>query len=65
MKKLYKSRKNQVLCGTVGGIGEYLSVDPVVLRVVWIVASAFTGFAPGILAYIVASLVVPKKPKEE
>lgn len=31
-KKLYRSRKNKMLCGVCGGLGEYLGIDPTVVR---------------------------------
>lgn len=31
-KKLYRSRKNRMLCGVCGGIGEYLNIDPTLVR---------------------------------
>lgn len=61
MKRLYKSKTNKVLCGVIGGVGEYYEIDPVILRVVYIVVTAFTGVAPGIIAYIIACMVVPQK----
>lgn len=64
MRKLYKSKENKILAGIIGGIGEYLNVDPVILRVVWIVIVVFTGFVPGIIVYLVAVFVVSDKPKE-
>jgi len=63
MKRLYKSQDNKVLFGVIGGIGEYFNVDPVILRVLWILLVVFTGFVPGIIAYLFTALVVPKKPK--
>lgn len=63
MKKLYKSNKNKILAGIIGGIGEYFDIDPVILRVVWIILVAFTGFAPGVIAYLIAIFIVPKNPK--
>ena len=35
-KRLYRSVKNKVLCGVCGGIGEYLQVDPVMIRLIWV-----------------------------
>lgn len=35
MKKLYRSKENRVLAGIFGGLGEYLEVDPVILRLFW------------------------------
>jgi len=63
MKKLYKSKENKVWCGVIGGIGEYFNVDPVILRVIWILIVVFTGFFPGLIAYLFVALIVPKKPK--
>ena len=63
MKRLYKSNKNKVFAGIVGGIGEYFDIDPVILRLVWLLVVIFTGVFPGLLAYIFATFVVPKKSK--
>lgn len=65
MKRLYKSKTNKVLCGVVGGVGEYYEIDPVLLRVVYIIATAFTGVVPGVIAYIIACMVVPQKMEAE
>lgn len=60
MKRLYKSKDNKVFCGVIGGIGEYFNIDPVILRVAWIIVLVFTGFLPGIIAYFLFCLIVPK-----
>ena len=62
MKRLYRSEKNKIFAGIIGGKGEYLDVDPVALRVVWVILVVFTGFFPGLIAYIILNFVVPKKP---
>lgn len=56
-KKLTKS-SNRMLCGVCGGIGEYLGIDPTVIRLLWVIFS-FMGGA-GLLAYIVAAIIVPE-----
>ncbi|KPJ55154.1 hypothetical protein AMJ47_01400 [Parcubacteria bacterium DG_72] len=61
MKRLYRSEKNKVFAGIIGGIGEYFEVDPVILRILWLLIVVFTGFFPGLLAYIIAIFLVPKK----
>ena len=61
MKRLYKSRENKVFCGVIGGLGEYFGVDSVILRVGYVLLSIFTGIVPGLIAYFVICLVVPKK----
>ena len=60
-KKLYRSNDNKVIFGVMGGFGEYFDVDPVMLRVAYILVSVFTAFFPGIIAYILMAIVMPKK----
>ena len=71
-KRLYRSRENKVLAGVCGGIGEYFDVDPVLIRLVYLMATVFTGLAPGVLCYIIAIAIVseqihmtPSKPVEK
>ena len=37
MNKLKRSKSNRVLAGVCGGIGEYFNMDPVIVRVIWLV----------------------------
>lgn len=60
MKKLYKSRKSRMLCGVCGGIGEYFDIDPTIVRLGF--AVLVVCFGTGILAYIIAAIVVPNEP---
>jgi len=60
-KKLYRSDKNKILAGIFGGLGEYLEIDPVLLRLIWVLVFIFTGFVPGLLAYLIAIVVIPKQ----
>ena len=59
-KRLYKSNKNKMLAGVCGGIAEYFNIDPTLIRLGWIVFSALGG--SGILAYIIAAIVIPQNP---
>ncbi len=52
-----------MLEGVCGGVGEYFDVDPVLIRLIYLMATVFTGFVPGILGYIIAMFVVPEAPK--
>ena len=56
-KKLYRSIANKKLCGVCGGIGEYLDLDPTIVRILWIVF-AFLG-GSGLLAYIICAIIMP------
>lgn len=61
MKKLYRSEKNKVWLGVLGGLGEYFNIDPVILRVAFILIFVFTGFIPGLIAYLLMAIVIPTK----
>ena len=61
VKRLYRSGKNKVFAGICGGVGEYFNVDPVLIRLIWVLVVIFTGFFPGVLAYIIAIFIVPEK----
>jgi len=62
-KRLYRSEDNKVVFGIMGGFGEYFDIDPVILRAIYIVMSVFTAIFPGIIAYILMAMVVPKHPE--
>ncbi|MCR5272729.1 MAG: PspC domain-containing protein [Lachnospiraceae bacterium] len=61
-KKLYKSVRDRKLCGVCGGLGEYLGVDPTIIRLVWALTVVAGG--TGILAYIIAAIVMTDNPDE-
>jgi len=61
-KKLYRSNTNKVFAGICGGLGEYANIDPVLLRLFWLLIVIFSGVAPGIVAYILAIFIIPKRP---
>ncbi len=63
-KRLYRSGKDRVLGGVCGGIAEYLGVDPVIIRVIWVVAT-IASLGIGILAYIAAWIIIPRNPKHK
>ena len=62
MKKLYRSKDNKIFTGIIGGLGEYLNIDPVVLRIIFVLLICFSGFFPGIIAYFLMMIIVPEKP---
>jgi len=59
-KRLYRSTTNKIIGGVCGGLGEYFDVDPVLVRVITVLLFLATGF--GILAYIIAWIIIPKRP---
>ena len=64
MKKLYRSRTNKMVAGVSGGIGEYLNIDPTIVRIVWLVALIIPPhFFLEVLLYCVLWAVIPKASK--
>ncbi len=59
-KRLERSETNRVIAGLFGGLGEYLNVDPNLLRLVGIVLLILS---PGlmVLIYALGALVIPKR----
>jgi phage shock protein PspC (stress-responsive transcriptional regulator) len=58
-KRLYRSR-NRWFAGVCGGIAEYLNVDPIIIRIIWLLLSLAYGV--GVLAYIIAWILIPQNP---
>ena len=58
--RLYKSNTNKMIDGVCGGLAEYFNVDPTLVRLAWVVFCALGG--GGILAYIVAAVIIPRNP---
>lgn len=58
-KKLKRSRSNKVIGGVCGGIGEYFEIDPVFVRII-VVLLALGTKGVGLMAYIIAMIIMPK-----
>ncbi|WP_353854480.1 PspC domain-containing protein [Bacillus sp. Bos-x628] len=61
MKKLYRSATDKKIAGVVGGLGEYLSVDASLLRILTVIIGCMTAFMPIFLIYFIWYLVVPEE----
>lgn len=59
-RKLYRSIKNKMIGGVAGGLGEYLNIDPTLVRLGFIVLALMGG--PGLVAYIIMWFIVPQEP---
>ena len=57
-KRLVKSRKNRVICGVCGGIGEYFNVDPTIIRLLAVLLGCTIT---GIIVYLVAAVIMPEE----
>ena len=61
MKKLYKSN-NRMICGVCAGVAEYFGIDPTLVRLAFLLLAA--GWGSGLLAYIVAAIIIPEPPAD-
>jgi phage shock protein PspC (stress-responsive transcriptional regulator) len=60
-KRLYRSRKEKMFAGIAGGIAEYYELDPVLVRIAFVLVTMLHG--AGLIAYIICIFVIPKEPE--
>ena len=60
-RKLYRSMNDKMLCGVCGGLGDYLGIDSTIVRLIWVVFTLCGG--AGLLAYIIAAIIIPNAPQ--
>jgi phage shock protein C len=63
VRRLFRSRTERHLTGLSGGLAQHLNIDPTLVRIGWVVATALT-FPVAPLAYVIAALIVPSEPIE-
>ena len=61
-KKIFLSDTNKKVGGVCGGIGEYFNIDPTLVRLIWVVITLMT-WGTGIVAYLIAWMIIPQYPK--
>ncbi|WP_363323974.1 PspC domain-containing protein [uncultured Oscillibacter sp.] len=59
-KRLYKIDQGKMVDGVCGGIAQYFGLDPTLVRLAWVLFCAMGG--SGVLAYIVAAVIIPRDP---
>ena len=60
MNKLYRSRESSIIAGVCGGMGEYFNIDPVIVRIIFILMMLPYGI--GLLIYLFCWITVPLRP---
>ena len=63
IRRIYRSGKDKILGGVCGGIAEHLNVDPVIIRLLWVIGSLAWG--SGVLLYLIAWIIIPRNPKHK
>jgi phage shock protein C len=59
-RHLFRSLRQRMIGGVCGGLGEYLSIDPTVIRVLFVLAAILAGH--GVLLYLLLLILVPVNP---
>ena len=62
MKKLYLSDTDKKIGGVCGGLGEYLDIDPTLVRVVFVIL-ALMSLGLVAIAYLLIWMIIPRKPR--
>ena len=64
-KKLYRNDETAVVAGVLSGLAEYFKQDPVLFRLIAILLLVVTGVFPGLMMYLIAWFIIPKRPKAD
>ena len=73
MKRLYRSREDKKIAGICGGIGETFSIDPTLVRLIFVFIFTLLvvfgriaiGIIPILVTYVVGWVIVPLRPPQE
>ena len=60
-KPLTRSTSNRMIAGVCAGLGDYLGIDPTIVRLLTVLAF-FTGFGGIALVYLIMAIIVPEQP---
>jgi phage shock protein C len=63
IKRLYRSKENRMIFGVCGGLGEYFEVDPLIIRILFILLSLTAG--SGIILYLILAVIIPNEGVKE
>lgn len=59
IKTLYRSKSNRMIAGVCAGLGDYLNIDPTVIRLLFALGFfAFNGAM--LLVYLIMAIVTPE-----
>ncbi len=60
-KRFYRSRNNRWISGVAGGLGEYFNIDPILVRIGFILMSLM-GWGIGVILYIILAIFIEENP---
>lgn len=62
-KQLFRSRDNRMVAGVCAGLGNFLGIDPTVIRLSAVIAGLLGYVGPLLIGYLVLFIVVPEEPQ--
>jgi phage shock protein C len=57
---LHRSRQHRIIAGVCGGLADWLGWSPTLVRLLYVVVSVASAAFPGILAYVLLWILMPK-----
>ncbi len=61
-RRLYRARDERMIAGVCGGLAKYFSIDPTIVRLIFVAAS-IAGVGGGIILYLLMMIIVPIEPE--
>ncbi len=65
MRKIYRSKKDKMIAGICGGLGEMFEIDPTLIRLGLVFIGLATGVLPFIIAYVIGWIIIPINPEND
>jgi len=62
VSRLMRPRFDRKIAGVCAGLGEHLDIDPSLVRILWVFLTFASGFFPGLIAYVLAWIIIPEVP---
>ncbi|MDA3936579.1 MAG: PspC domain-containing protein [Actinomycetota bacterium] len=59
--RIHRSRSKKVISGVLGGLADYLNMDVALIRLGYVAVAMLFGFWPAVVAYVVATIVMPEE----
>ena len=60
-KRLYRSKTDKKISGVCGGMADYFAIDPVIVRLLWVLGTLMSLFL-GVAAYIACAFIIHEEP---
>jgi phage shock protein C len=61
--KLFRLGRDRKVAGVCAGLAKYADIDVTIVRILWVAATLGSTVVPGVVAYILAWLIVPVEPE--